>query len=58
MRDVPRTATARTLTDALLYSLDGPAFVTAATGHPASADAAEAVVGARLRFRSPSGGLV
>ena len=58
VRDVPRTATARTLTDALLYSLDGPAFVTAATGHPASADAAEAVVGARLRFRSPSGGLV
>jgi MFS family permease len=58
MRSVPRTATARALTDTLLFSLDGSAFVSAATGHPASADVAEAVVGARLRFRSPSGGLV
>jgi CRP-like cAMP-binding protein len=58
IRDVPRTATARALADSLLYSLDGAAFVAAATGHPASADAAEAVVGSRLRFRSPSGGLV
>jgi hypothetical protein len=40
-----------------LYSLDGASFVTAATGHPASTEAAEAVIGSRLRFRSPSGGL-
>jgi MFS family permease len=57
MRDVPRTATARALGDVKLYSLDGPSFVTAATGHPASIEAAEAVIGSRLRFRSPSGGL-
>ena len=58
LRRVPRTATARALGEVHLYSLDGPSFIGAATGHSASAHAAEAVVGARLRFRTPSGGLV
>jgi MFS family permease len=58
VRAVPRTATARALADVEPYTLDGTSFVGATTGYPASAEAANAVVGARLRFRSPSGGLV
>jgi MFS family permease len=58
LRPLPRTATARVLDDAKLYSLDRPSFVGAATGHPAGAEAADAVIGSRLRFRSPSGSLI
>jgi hypothetical protein len=48
LRDVPRTATVIARTDAELYALEREDFVAAVTGHSASAEAAEAVVGARL----------
>ncbi len=48
LRDVPRTATVTARTDAELLALGRDDFVSAVTGHAASAEAAEAVVGARL----------
>jgi MFS family permease len=48
LRDVPRTATVTAQTDVELLALERDEFVTAVTGHAASAEAAEAVVGARL----------
>jgi CRP-like cAMP-binding protein len=48
LRDVPRTATVKALTDVELYALEREDFLAAVTGHSASAEAAEAVVGARL----------
>jgi MFS family permease len=48
LRDVPRTATVRSVTDVELYALERDDFVAAVTGHAGSAQAAEAVVGARL----------
>ena len=48
LRDVPRTATVKARTDAELFALEREDFLGAVTGHSASADAAEAVVGARL----------
>jgi MFS family permease len=48
IRDVPRTATVRTKSDAELYSLERDDFVAAVTGHAASAAAADAVVATRL----------
>jgi MFS family permease len=48
LRDIPRTATVRARTDADLYALEREDFLGAVTGHPGSAEAAEAVVGARL----------
>ena len=49
LRDVPRTATvtARS-TEVELFALEREDFLAAVTGHSASAEAAEAVVGARL----------
>ena len=52
LRDVPRTATVTAKTDAALLALERDEFVSAVTGHPASLEAADAVVAARLgRFR-------
>lgn len=48
LRDVPRTATVTAATDAELFGLERDEFVAAVTGHPESAEAAGAVVGARL----------
>ena len=48
IRDVPRTATVTARTDVELLALERDDFVAAVTGHAASAEAAEAVVGARL----------
>jgi CRP-like cAMP-binding protein len=48
LRDVPRTATVTARTQAKLLALDREEFLTAVTGHPESAEAADAVVGARL----------
>jgi MFS family permease len=48
LRDVPRTATVKARTDVELFALERDDFLAAVTGHAASAEAAEAVVGARL----------
>jgi MFS family permease len=48
LKDVPRTATVRAATDVDLFALDRDDFLPAVTGHAASAQAAEAVIGSRL----------
>ena len=48
LRNSPRTATATTLTDTLLYRLDKEPFLVAVTGHAAATTAAEQVVLDRL----------
>jgi MFS family permease len=48
LRDVPRTATVSAHRDSTLLVLARDEFVSAVTGHPASREAADAVVAARL----------
>jgi MFS family permease len=48
LRDIPRTAGATPRTNGELFSLERDEFIAAVTGHPASAEAADAVIGARL----------
>jgi len=48
LRDVPRTATVTARTEVEVFALEREDFLAAVTGHSASAEAAEAVVGARL----------
>jgi hypothetical protein len=48
VRDVPRTATVRALTDLDLLALERDVFVATLTHHPASAAAAGSIVAARL----------
>jgi CRP-like cAMP-binding protein len=48
LREIARTATARARKETQLYALDREAFLGAVAGHPASGEAAESVVVARL----------
>ena len=48
LRDVPRTATVTARTDASFLALERDEFVSAVSGHPASREAADAVVAERL----------
>jgi MFS family permease len=53
LRDVPRTATVRTKSDTRLYALERDEFLSAVTGHAASAEAADAIVSSRLAGLRP-----
>jgi MFS family permease len=53
LRDVPRTATVRAVGDVRLLVLERDEFVAAVSGHPASAEAADALVAARLGHVRP-----
>jgi hypothetical protein len=48
LRDVPRTATVRSLTPVRLFALERDAFLGAVTGHPQSTEAADAIVRDRM----------
>ena len=54
LRDVPRTATVRARTDVDLRALDRDEFLGAVAGDPRSAEAADAVVTARLATAAPA----
>ena len=58
LRDVPRTATVRAKSDTRLYALERDEFLSAVTGHPESAEAADAVVASRLAGLRPGLGSV
>jgi len=55
LRDVPRTASVRAVTDVATLALERPAFLEAVTGHPVSRTAADAVVAQRLQGGSTRG---
>jgi CRP-like cAMP-binding protein len=48
LRDTPRTATVTARTDTDVLALDRDEFISAVTGHPESAEAAQAVISSRL----------
>jgi Cyclic nucleotide-binding domain/Major Facilitator Superfamily len=52
LRDVPRTATIRTLSPVRLQRLERTRFLDTVTGNSASSDAADAIVGARMGLRA------
>jgi hypothetical protein len=54
LRDVPRTATVRAKAETELYALERDEFLSAITGHAASAEAADAIVSSRLAGLRPS----
>ena len=51
LREIPRTATVTAQTDTRLYALERDDFLETVTGHPQSAEAADAVTRARLADR-------
>ena len=53
LRDVPRTATVTARSDVEAYALERDEFIGAVTGHAPSAEAADAVIGARLGSLRP-----
>jgi CRP-like cAMP-binding protein len=53
LRDVPRTATVTARAGTSVLALDRDEFVSAVSGHPASREAADAVVAARLGALRP-----
>jgi CRP-like cAMP-binding protein len=53
LRHVPRTATVTAKGEVSLYALERDEFLSAVTGHPASAEAADAVVASRLSGLRP-----
>jgi MFS family permease len=58
LRDVPRTATVEAKAGTRLYALERDEFLSAVTGHPESAEAADAVVASRLAGLRPGLGSV
>jgi MFS family permease len=54
IRDVPRTATVTATAPTTLLALRGDEFVSAVTGHPTSAAAADAVISTRLHSLRPA----
>jgi CRP-like cAMP-binding protein len=53
LRDVPRTATVRAKTEVELRALERDEFISAVTGHPASAETADSVVATRMSSLRP-----